>query len=166
MGRRIKVLFADDDDDTLELLGMAARRIGNFDYRLARDGADVERLLDTETFDVLCLDAEMPVAYGTTIARVVRQRDVNMPIIFFTGRSGREIRLTTQEVNATLITKPAAPAFLMGTIARLANERKGYHGPERRQVSLNTTTFRRRGTDRPFELPPAVKAASAPVGRQ
>jgi DNA-binding response OmpR family regulator len=155
--RRLKVLFADDDSDTLELLGMAAKRIGNFDYRLASDGSEVEHLLQNESFDVLCLDAEMPVAYGTTIARVVRTQDINIPIIFFTGRSGREVRLAIQEVKAEYVSKPADPVELMTLIKRLGNERNPYHGPERRKLSVNTTNYNRRRTDKPFSLPEPLK---------
>jgi DNA-binding response OmpR family regulator len=154
--RRIKVLFADDDPDTLDLLGLAARRIGNFDFRLASDGAQVAHFLETEQFDVLCLDAQMPIAYGTTIARMVRDRDISMPIIFFTGRSGREVRLATEEVGATLVTKPASPGHLMTMIAKLASERISYHGPDRRVLSVNLSEQRRRATDQPFELPESL----------
>jgi len=155
--RRIKVLFADDDEDILELLALAAVRIGHFDYCLARDGAEVETCLENGTFDVLCLDAEMPVAYGTTIARLLRAQHNYVPIIFFTGRNGREVRLTAEEVKATIVEKPASLGDLMELIRKLAQEHGGYQGPERRTTSVNQTEYRRRATDRPFALPDSLK---------
>src|SRR5262245_38357854 len=137
--RPVKVLFADDDDDTLELLGHAARYIGRFDVRLASDGAEVERLLNTEEFDVLCLYVEMPIAFGTTIAAEIRRYDCSIPIIFLTGRHGREVRETAHQTGAELVEKPVEPRYLMALIQRLADERSDYHGPERRKLSVNTS---------------------------
>jgi len=159
--RPVKVLFADDDEDTLALLGRAAKYIGHFDYRLAHDGAEVEFLLNSETFDVLCLDVEMPVAYGTTIAAEIRRMDSGIPIIFFTGRTGREVRATAHQTDATVVTKPAEPGYLMELIGNLAKARSKFHGAERRHMSLNTSQFKRRRTDAKLTLPETLKRATA-----
>jgi DNA-binding response OmpR family regulator len=159
-GRRIKVLFADDEEEMLDLLGIAAHTIGNFDYRLAKDGGEVEWYLRNESFDVLCLDVEMPIAYGTTIAAAVRRLDMSIPIIFLTGRCGREVRSTSHEVGAELVHKPADIGYLIELIKRLASERNPYHGPERRIMSINTTQHKRRATDQPFALPRTLHAVA------
>jgi DNA-binding response OmpR family regulator len=159
--RPVRVLFADDDPDTLELLGSAAEHIGHFDYRLACDGGEVETWLNSEEFDVLCFDVEMPVAYGTTIAAEVRRMDWGIPIIFLTGRTGREVRSTAHQTQAQLITKPVEVGYLMELIARLARERAPYHGPERREMSVNTTEYRRRRSDTKLQLPESLRRVAA-----
>lgn len=158
--RPIRVLFADDDEDTLVMLGKAAEYIGHFYYKLARDGAEVIDLMNREEFDVLCLDVEMPVAYGTTIASQIRSVDSGIPIIFLTGRSGREVRSTAHQTGATILSKPADAGYLVELIESLARHRSQYHGPDRRIMSLNTSGNRRRSSDKVFSLPNALKNIS------
>src|SRR3990172_8962922 len=78
-----RVLIVDDD----ELSGVFARALTAVDYLVqsARDGREAARLLETESFDVVVTDISMPEMSGVELLQIVRQHDLDVPVVLVTG---------------------------------------------------------------------------------
>jgi DNA-binding response OmpR family regulator len=78
------ILFAEDDQDTRELVQLFLRQAG---FRVSATGtpADVLELAATKCFDALLLDNWMPELTGIELCRQIRTFDKNTPILFCSG---------------------------------------------------------------------------------
>jgi signal transduction histidine kinase/ActR/RegA family two-component response regulator len=70
--RGCRVLLVDDEPDAREMAQAALNSLGA-DVRVAGSGAEVLRLLETETYDVLVSDVGMPEMDGLTLIRTIRR---------------------------------------------------------------------------------------------
>ena len=70
----LSVLIVDDDDDTLEALGVAFQELEHR-VTLATGGRNAQRLLMTTSFDVILSDWRMPEVSGVDLCRLVRAAD-------------------------------------------------------------------------------------------
>jgi two-component system OmpR family response regulator len=78
------ILFAEDDEDTRELVQLFLRQAG---FRVSATGtpANVLELAARERFDALLLDNWMPELTGIELCRQIRTFDKNTPILFCSG---------------------------------------------------------------------------------
>lgn len=109
------ILFVDDLSDTREFYRLAFGMQGH-SVHLAADGAAAVAAAESEKFDAIIMDVEMPEMDGWEAVRRIRAlpdgRDV--PIIMFTANDSTEARRKTAEVGAdSLIAKPALPQQLL-----------------------------------------------------
>jgi FixJ family two-component response regulator len=110
------VYLVDDDDavrDSLKLLleahGMAVR-----DYGSAQDFLGD---IDSEEMGCLILDLHLPVIGGLDLIRIMRQRQIGIPVVFITGRSDKETRMRAMQEGAiAFLEKPVCEASLMTAI--------------------------------------------------
>jgi PAS domain S-box-containing protein len=112
------VLLADDEDDVRESLQRALERYG---YRvLAAPDAETALAIgeDVESaIDVVVTDVVMPAMSGFELARRLRQRDPDVPIVFISGYPDEAILAGPSHALAFL-PKPFAPPELAKTIRR------------------------------------------------
>jgi CheY-like chemotaxis protein len=79
-----RVLLVDDDS----LVRDSVRRMLEFDHHkvtAAASAAEALALCDNKTFDLVLLDYLMPVTKGDELARVLKERYPNLPIIMITA---------------------------------------------------------------------------------
>ena len=111
----MKVLFADDDADLLDVTTYALRRDG-FEVLAATDG---QRALDrwaAERPDLVLLDVTMPRLNGHEVCRRIRQAS-DTPVIMLTARAAEEDIVRGLGLGADdYVTKPFSPKQL---VARL-----------------------------------------------
>ena len=74
---------------------------------LAKDGREAIKLFETKKVDLIILDIMIPYIDGFEIARRVRKKDPQMPILMLTARTTREDKVKGLELGADdYITKP------------------------------------------------------------
>lgn len=83
----IRVLVADDDGDLRFLIEMSLSDSG-CDVVCVSNGREVLDAVSREAFDVILLDAEMPVMDGFEAYRALRSgpQTANIPVVFLTAR--------------------------------------------------------------------------------
>jgi len=82
----IKILLAEDDNNLGSLLCDYLKAKG-LDSVLAPDGEEAWLLFKKDDFDLCILDIMMPRMDGITLARKIRERNDEIPIIFLTAKS-------------------------------------------------------------------------------
>lgn len=116
MPSAIRLLLVDDD---VRLSGLVFRFLGEqgFEVKLAANGRDMYRLLESAFFDLLILDINLPGDDGLTLCRQLRQRGKRIPIIMLTARGEDADRITGLELGADdYLTKPFNPRELVARI--------------------------------------------------
>lgn len=100
------ILLAEDDHHLGELLADFLRS-EHFHVTLCRDGESALKILENGLFDLCLLDVMMPKLDGFSLARIIREKDKQIPVIFITARSVKEDKLKGYEAGADdYITKP------------------------------------------------------------
>ena len=91
MTARIRVLYADDEPDLLEIGKLFLEQSGDFIVTTALSASIALRLLEHEQFDVIISDYQMPEMDGIQFLVEVRTRLGPLPFILFTGRGREEV---------------------------------------------------------------------------
>ncbi len=81
-----KILLAEDHEELWDFLSRRLRRRG-FEVVLAHDGGQALAQAAAELPDIMLLDMDLPVMDGWTVARTLRERANNVPIIALTAHA-------------------------------------------------------------------------------
>jgi len=114
------VLVVDDDTDVRTLVGEYLAEIGYRVY-LADSGDAAMKILDDITPDLLLADFAMPGHNGADVARDIRRRVPDLPILFFSGYADTAA-LEAAVGKAPLLRKPFRPNELATAIRSLLDE--------------------------------------------
>jgi CheY-like chemotaxis protein len=107
----IRVLLVEDDEDYREIVGSELSWHG-FAVCSFADGASLLGLLDTAEADVIVLDWRLPNISGIDLLPQLRQRGVNLPVVFLTSHLSRRTRNSPSiAVRSTSSTRHAAWRF-------------------------------------------------------
>ena len=79
------VLIIDDVRPLAEQYAYDLERLGGFRTRVAADGAEGLDLLTREVVDCVILDLEMPGVDGFDVLRAMDHREIDVPVIVYTG---------------------------------------------------------------------------------
>src|ERR1700722_11893442 len=79
------ILVCDDNGALADQYAEDLRRRPGHDVGRARSGEEALAPLATDAIDCLILDLEMPGADGFTVLRAMRERDITVPVIVYTG---------------------------------------------------------------------------------
>ncbi len=91
MSEVTRVLYVDDDPNSLELRSTLLERYGDFDVVTESDPrAALDRITRGEPIDCLLSDLEMPAMDGIEFLQSVRELDPDLPFIMFTARDTDE----------------------------------------------------------------------------
>lgn len=132
-----KLLVADDDMDTLRLVGLMLERQG-YDVLAASSGSQALSLAKSASPDLILLDVMMPDLDGYEITRRLRidPGTSNIPIIMFTAKTQLDDKLTGFDVGADdYLTKPTQPqelfAHIKAVLSRVSKTREPAPSKER-----------------------------------
>jgi two-component system, OmpR family, phosphate regulon response regulator OmpR len=137
---KARILIVDDEQDLRALL---QRYLSdqNFVVRATSDAAQMDRLLQRESFDVLVLDVMLPGEDGLSICRRLRAQGETIPIIMLTARGNAEDRILGREQGADdYLAKPFNPRELVACIQSLLR-RQQMHGHYQRHASEQVISF-------------------------
>jgi two-component system, OmpR family, phosphate regulon response regulator OmpR len=106
-------------DDEAELRALLQRYLAGrgFSVRVAADAAQLDRLLQRESYDVLVLDLTLPGEDGLSVCRRLRAQGETIPILMLTARGDPMDRIVGLEMGADdYLPKPFDPRELAARI--------------------------------------------------
>ncbi|MFN3876374.1 MAG: response regulator transcription factor, partial [Flavobacteriales bacterium] len=125
MSAKARILLVEDDPNLGNLLAEYLRARG-FEAELRTDGQQGALAYGKGKYDLLILDVMMPVKDGFTLAREVRAKDPEVPIIFLTAKSMRQDAIQGFQSGADdYITKPFGMEELLLRIGAVLRRAKG-----------------------------------------
>ena len=140
----LRVLVAEDNATNQQVISAILARAGH-ETIMVENGEQALDKLETESFDLVILDMQMPVMGGIEAAKLYRYMDngrSRAPIIILTANATAEARQECQEAGIdTYLTKPIEPRRLLETIATLT------------ETSSPTLTARVKGASQEVEQP-------------
>jgi two-component system response regulator MtrA len=121
MSTRKLVLVADDDADILLLVRLRLERSG-YEVVTARDGTEALALAQERPPDVAIFDVSMPGLTGFDVTRLLRDANVQLPVILLTARALESDVEAGAAVGAdAYLTKPFSPQDLELRVRELVN---------------------------------------------
>jgi two-component system OmpR family response regulator len=81
-----KILLAEDDLN-LGILLMDYLETEDFEVKLCKDGAKALKAFQQQDYDLCLLDVMMPQLDGFSLAKEIRKKDPQIPIVFITAKS-------------------------------------------------------------------------------
>jgi DNA-binding response OmpR family regulator len=103
---KLRILLAEDDLN-LGILLVDYLETEGFEVKLCKDGEVALKAFKSESFDLCLLDVMMPKLDGFSLAKEIKAKDQNIPLIFITARSLKEDKLNGYDLGADdYITKP------------------------------------------------------------
>lgn len=122
----MKILVVDDERTLVKGMKFNLENEG-YQVECAYDGAAAVELARNEKFDLLILDVMMPERDGYEVARRLRERRMEMPILMLTARSELDDRVTGLNAGADYyLTKPFDTRELLACVNALLR-RQGVH---------------------------------------
>ncbi len=116
-----RVLVADDEPSLRTLMDRVLSASG-YEVRLAADGEEARAALASEQFDIVLSDISMPGLGGLELLQVVRDRDLDVPVILITGSPSVETAMQAVQYGALrYLVKPVATQMLLDTLAYAAH---------------------------------------------
>lgn len=113
--RRRRVLVVDDEEDTARFLALVLRR-GGCEVTVLADPAEALRQIDTEPYELLVSDIQMPAMSGLELTARLRETAPRLPAILVTAHATVETAIGAVRTGAVdLVLKPVAPAQLLAT---------------------------------------------------
>jgi two-component system OmpR family response regulator len=140
----LRILIVEDDERLASSLHRGLEEAGMAVDTVA-DGEEALHMAEAAAYDVIVLDVMLPVRDGFAVARGLREKRVDSPILMLTGRGAVEDRVHGLEVGADdYLVKPFALRELIARIKALSRR----HLPDRASVlaagsiHLDTTAHR------------------------
>lgn len=125
-----KILLVEDDQNFGDVL-RSYLEMHDYDVTLATDGVQGFETYKKEPFDLCIFDVMMPRKDGFTLAKEIRERDADMPIIFLTAKTLKDDVLQGFKIGADdYITKPFNSEELLYRIQAILKRSKGAKGVE------------------------------------
>jgi EAL domain-containing protein (putative c-di-GMP-specific phosphodiesterase class I)/CheY-like chemotaxis protein len=119
------VLIVDDEPAILRTLGRLFASAG-YEAFPARDGGQAIAAIHSQApFDAVVSDLEMPDIDGMTFLRAIRARDLDLPVVFLTGRPSVDSAAQALEHGAfRYLVKPAPTAEMLDAVSRAVRWRR------------------------------------------
>ena len=93
------ILVVEDDQDTKKLI---VHILEKQRYRIIPSADGIEALLHLgkESFDLILSDINMPNLDGFKLTEIIKQKDINVPVIFLTSRTSQEDEIKGLSIGA------------------------------------------------------------------
>jgi EAL domain-containing protein (putative c-di-GMP-specific phosphodiesterase class I) len=136
-------VIADDEPDLLEIFAAILGEAG-FDVQPARNGREALAAVEQGGCDAVICDVVMPDLDGLALLRAMRQRDLDLPVVFVTGHASLEAASEALELGALQYLQKPVPeealrraaerAVRLSRIARLKRSVLEQSGAEDRLI--------------------------------
>lgn len=138
----LRILLAEDDLN-LGVLLVDYLETEGFDVKLCKDGSLALKAFQSGGFDLCILDVMMPKMDGFSLAKEIRAKDREMPLIFITAKSLKEDKLKGYDLGADdYITKPFDEEELLWKIRAVIRRISGTEREIRTEaISMGKYTF-------------------------
>jgi two-component system sensor histidine kinase/response regulator len=127
-GPRLRILVAEDNMTSQLIAKKTLEKMGH-KVAIAQNGSEATRLVEQDSFDLVLMDAEMPIMNGLEATRYIRKREKrsgrHVPIIAMTAYAMKEDREKCMAAGMDgYLSKPANPDDINNTIAELFPQEK------------------------------------------
>lgn len=112
-----KILFVDDDPNIQKMVEIFLRN-KNYEITFAINGRSALKIFNTGSFDLIITDIQMPVMDGLTLAKEVRKKDKNIPIIVVSAFGQESMSKKMRQQNAFVLNKPFERQLLIAAIEK------------------------------------------------
>lgn len=120
------ILLVEDEENLAHGLEYNLSEEG-YKVTLAKDGREAIKLFDENDFDLIVLDIMLPYYNGFEIAKHIRNKHPQMPILMLTARTGLEDRVKGLELGADdYLTKPFHLKELLLRIKGMLKRKRWY----------------------------------------
>ncbi|HTA73104.1 MAG TPA: sigma-54 dependent transcriptional regulator [Gemmatimonadaceae bacterium] len=133
------VLVCDDNLALAEQYAYDLKRLAQHEVLIAGSGNDALDILSRETVDCVILDLEMPRMDGFGVLRAMRERNIDVPVIVYTGTGSYDRCVQAVKLGAYGFVSKDDP------VERLAQEIE--NAVERRQMIAEVMALRRYAAD-------------------
>ncbi len=121
-----KILLVEDEESLAVGLEFNLTEEG-YDVTIARDGLEALKIFDQHDYDLIILDIMLPHCDGFEVARQIRQRSLQIPILILTARTAAEDVVEGLEIGADdYITKPFHLKELLLRVERMLRRKRWY----------------------------------------
>ena len=131
-----KILLVEDDPN----FGSVLRdylSLNDFEVTLAKNGMEGFEKFKKDTYDLCILDVMMPYKDGYTLAREIRERNTEVPIIFLTAKTLKEDVLKGYKVGADdYLNKPFDSEVLLMKIKAIIQRKSSDVKAEQVQIEF------------------------------
>ncbi|MGN7388299.1 response regulator transcription factor [Sporosarcina sp. SAFN-015] len=125
-----KILIVDDEQPIRTLLDYNLKQ-SNFETIMAADGEQAILKVENENPDLILLDLMLPIMDGIEVCKLLRQKNINTPIIMLTAKGEETDKVLGLEIGADdYMTKPFSPREVVArvkAVLRRSGERTGIH---------------------------------------
>ncbi|MEK7594535.1 MAG: response regulator transcription factor [Patescibacteria group bacterium] len=119
-----QVLLIEDDRSIATALSQALR--GSHNIEVAGTGQTALYKVDTEEFDIIVLDLNLPDMTGIMVCRQIRDRGLSVPILILSGDSGVMTKINLLDSGANdYLTKPFSLGELKARLRALLRTNQG-----------------------------------------
>ncbi len=137
----IRILLAEDDENLGALLKDYLNAKG-FSTTLYTDGEKASGAFVQNAFDLCLMDVMMPVMDGFTAAKIIREKDPRVPIIFLTAKNLKEDVLEGFKLGADdYITKPFSMEELLFRIEAVLRRTMSDNSASQDQIVYNIGNY-------------------------
>lgn len=111
-----KILVVDDDADICEIF---SEILSNYQTQTANDGQRALEILDKVKFDLVVSDISMPQMNGLQLLEALRQKKIQVPVIFVTGFADTTKMRQAWKLGAfDFIDKPVDASYLVSVVKK------------------------------------------------
>ncbi len=136
-----KILLVEDDPNFGSIL-KDYLMMNDFDVTLAKNGMEGFEKFKKDTFDLCILDVMMPYKDGFTLAREIRDKNKEIPIIFLTAKTMKEDVLKGYKVGADdYLNKPFDSEVLLMKIKAIMQRKSSEVKAENRKFEFQIGKF-------------------------
>lgn len=115
----LRILVADDDPTSLDLVGRAMERLGCSVYSAEDGGQLLQAIAEYGPFDLIVTDVAMPWMTGLQVVHSARTAGVMTPVIVMTASQVTPSEVELLGTNTTLLRKPFRQIDLIRAMQRL-----------------------------------------------
>ncbi|MCK0157174.1 response regulator transcription factor [Cellulophaga sp. F20128] len=137
-----KILLVEDDPNfgivLKDYLGM-----NNFDVVLAKNGMEGFEKFKKDIYDVCILDVMMPYKDGYTLAREIREKNENVPIVFLTAKTMKEDVLKGYKAGADdYLNKPFDSEVLLMKLKAILQRKSSNTAADSKKFEFDISDFK------------------------
>jgi len=152
----MRLLVVEEDPRAAKQLVADLEELGH-ETMVAADGRAAIVAVTDGKFEAVLLDVMLPYVDGVGVAKLLRERDIDVPIIMLTALADLDQRLTGLDAGADdYLIKPAAPAEIDARLRAIVRRaaRSGDSGIMRvGDIEVNEIKYRATRADRQLVLP-------------
>jgi len=136
-----KILLVEDDQNFGAIL-KDYLILNDFDVTLAKNGMEGFEKFKKDTFDLCILDVMMPYKDGFTLAKEIREKNKEVPLIFLTAKTLKDDVLKGYKVGADdYLNKPFDSEVLLMKIKAIMQRKAQEIKPDNQQFEFNIGKF-------------------------